>query len=88
MGNERYGHEYLTVRHGVWQYYRRVPAHFAHLDKRGTVKLSTKIKVAKDRDWHQGQPGRRADQQPPWKPTGAACPNRKPPTRCAPMTTR
>ena len=42
-------HEYLTVRHGVWQFYRRVPARFTHLDKRGTVKLSTKIKVAKDR---------------------------------------
>ncbi len=26
-----------------------MPAHFTHLDKRGTVKLSTKIKVAKDR---------------------------------------
>ena len=43
------GHEYLTIRNGVWQYYRRVPAHFAHFDKRGTVKLSTKVKVAKDR---------------------------------------
>jgi integrase len=42
-------HEYLTVRDGVWQFYRRVPSHFGHLDKRGTVKLSTKIKVAKDR---------------------------------------
>ena len=43
-------HEYLTIREGVWQYYRRVPAHFAHLDRRGTVKLSTKIKVARDRE--------------------------------------
>jgi hypothetical protein len=43
------GHEFLTQRHGAWQYYRRVPIHFAHLDTRGTVKISTKIKVAKDR---------------------------------------
>lgn len=43
------GHEYLTERDGTWQFYRRVPIHFAHLDKRGTVKLSTKVKVAKDR---------------------------------------
>jgi integrase len=43
-------HDYLTIRDGVWQYYRRVPSHFAHLDKRGTVKLSTKIKVARDRE--------------------------------------
>jgi integrase len=46
------GHEngqYLTVRDGVWHYLRRVPAEFAHLDKRGSIKLSTKVKVAKDR---------------------------------------
>jgi hypothetical protein len=43
------GHEYLTDRDGTWQFYRRVPTHFAHLDKRGTVKLSTKVRVAKDR---------------------------------------
>jgi integrase len=42
------GH-YLTKRNGVWHYHRRVPADYAHLDKRGAVKLSTKIKVANDR---------------------------------------
>jgi integrase len=42
------GHEYLTIRDGVWHYYRRVPAHFVPLAKCATVKLSTKIKVAKD----------------------------------------
>lgn len=41
--------QYLTVRHGVWHYLRRVPAEYAHLDLRGNVKLSTKIKVATDR---------------------------------------
>lgn len=43
------GHEYLTERGSTWQFYHRVPSHFAHLDTRGTVKLSTKIKVANDR---------------------------------------
>ena len=33
----------------VWHYYRRVPAEYAHLDRRHHVKLSTKIKVATDR---------------------------------------
>ena len=42
------GHEYLTIRDGVWHYYRRVPAHFVPLAKCATVKLSTKIRVAKD----------------------------------------
>ena len=41
--------QYLTVRHGVWHFLRRVPGEYAHLDKRGNVKLSTKIKVAADR---------------------------------------
>jgi hypothetical protein len=41
--------QYLTVRHGVWQFLRRVPAEYAHLDTRGNVKLSTKIKLANDR---------------------------------------
>jgi integrase len=41
--------QYLTVRDGVWHYLRRVPREFAHLDKRGSIKLSTKVKVAKDR---------------------------------------
>jgi integrase len=39
----------LTKRHGVWHYYRRVPSSYTHLDKRGSIKLSTKIKVANDR---------------------------------------
>jgi integrase len=41
--------QYLTVRHGVWHFLRRVPTEYAHLDRRGNVKLSTKIKVANDR---------------------------------------
>jgi integrase len=41
--------QYLTVRHGVWHFLRRVPAEYAHLDKRGNVKLSTKIKITADR---------------------------------------
>jgi integrase len=41
--------QYLTIRHGVWHFLRRVPTEYAHLDKRGNVKLSTKIKVAADR---------------------------------------
>ena len=41
--------QYLTTRHGVWHYLRRVPAEYVHLDPRGNVKLSTKIKVAADR---------------------------------------
>jgi hypothetical protein len=51
--------QYLTVRHGVWHFLRRVPAEYAHLDKRGNVKLSTKIKVAVDRK------GTKAGQSPP-----------------------
>jgi hypothetical protein len=41
--------QYLTIRDGTWHYYRRVPSNYAHLDKRGSIKLSTKIKVANDR---------------------------------------
>jgi integrase len=41
--------QYLTVRKGVWHYYRRVPSSVTHLDKRGSIKLSTKIRVADDR---------------------------------------
>ena len=41
--------QYLTKRHGVWHFLRRVPTEYAHLDTRGNVKLSTKIKVAADR---------------------------------------
>lgn len=41
--------QYLTARRGVWHFLRRVPVEYAHLDRRGNVKLSTKIKVAADR---------------------------------------
>ena len=41
--------EYLTKRKGLWYFLRRVPLEFAALDKRGSVKHSTKIKVRNDR---------------------------------------
>lgn len=41
--------DHLTKRNGVWQFARRVPTEFCHLDKRGVVKHSTKVKVSKDR---------------------------------------
>ncbi|EHR03237.1 tyrosine-type recombinase/integrase [Bradyrhizobium sp. WSM471] len=41
--------QYLTKRHGVWHFLRRVPVEYEQLDRRGNVKLSTKIKVATDR---------------------------------------
>lgn len=41
--------EHLTKRNDVWHFVRRVPIEFSHLDKRGVVRYSTKIKVAKDR---------------------------------------
>jgi hypothetical protein len=41
--------EYLTQRNGYWQFARRVPKEFAALDKRGVIKHSTKVPVAKDR---------------------------------------
>lgn len=44
--------EYMTRRNGTWQFVRRVPEEFAAFDKRGIVKLSTKVRVARDR---QGQ---------------------------------
>jgi len=40
--------DYLTKRNGFWQYARRVPDEFKHLDLRGVVKLSTKIRIADD----------------------------------------
>jgi integrase len=40
---------HLTKRSGVWHFVRRVPIEFCHLDKRGVVRHSTKIKVSKDR---------------------------------------
>lgn len=39
----------LTKRDGFWHYKRRVPADLAHLDTRGIVRHSTKIRVADDR---------------------------------------
>lgn len=33
----------------MWQYVRRVPGEYAALDRRGIVKLSTKVQVARDR---------------------------------------
>ena len=41
--------QYLTQRHGVWHYVRRVPSEYQALDTRGIVKLSTKVKIANDR---------------------------------------
>jgi integrase len=41
--------QYLTKRDGVWHYQRRVPSDYVHLDCRGIIRLSTKIKVASDR---------------------------------------
>jgi hypothetical protein len=40
--------DHLTKRNGVWQFARRVPIEFSHLDTRGVVKHSTKVKVSKD----------------------------------------
>jgi hypothetical protein len=34
---------------GTWHFARRVPAEFAHLDRRGVVRHSTKIRIASDR---------------------------------------
>ncbi|UFW90463.1 hypothetical protein BjapCC829_18770 [Bradyrhizobium barranii] len=47
--------DFLTRRHGTWQFVRRVPVEFAKLDRRGVVKHSTRIKIADDRS------GRRAE---------------------------
>ncbi|NEV75549.1 integrase [Rhodopseudomonas sp. BR0C11] len=41
---------YLTRRHGVWHFVRRVPAEFAGLDPRGVIKESTMIAIADDRN--------------------------------------
>jgi integrase len=40
--------KHLTRRNGHWQFIRRVPNEFRHLDKRDVVKHSTKIRVSKD----------------------------------------
>lgn len=39
----------ITKRGGVWHYARRVPRQFASLDRRGVIRVSTKIKVSADR---------------------------------------
>jgi hypothetical protein len=41
--------DFLTRRHGTWQFVRRVPSEFAKYDPRGVIKHSTKIRVAEDR---------------------------------------
>ena len=41
--------DFLTRRGATWHFVRRVPAEFAHLDRRGVVRHSTRIKVADDR---------------------------------------
>jgi integrase len=46
--------DFLTRRHGTWQFVRRVPAEFAAFDNRGIIKHSTKVRISEDRN------GRRA----------------------------
>lgn len=46
--------DFLTRRCGTWHFVRRVPVEFVHLDMRGIVKHSTKVRIAHDRN------GRRA----------------------------
>jgi hypothetical protein len=41
--------DFLTRRCGTWHFVRRVPVEFAHLDARGVVKHSTKVRIAQDR---------------------------------------
>jgi hypothetical protein len=41
--------DYLTKRNGYWQFVRRVPLEYAHLDERVVIKHSTKVAVRKDR---------------------------------------
>ena len=41
--------DFVTRRGATWHFVRRVPAEFAHLDRRGVVRHSTRIKVADDR---------------------------------------
>lgn len=41
--------DFLTRRHGTWQFVRRVPIEFAPFDRRGVIKHSTRIKIATDR---------------------------------------
>ena len=39
----------LTKRNGTWHFVRKVPQEVAHLDKRGVIKLSTRVRVSDDR---------------------------------------
>lgn len=41
--------DFLTRRHGTWQFVRRVPIEFSEFDKRGVIKHSTRIKIIEDR---------------------------------------
>jgi integrase len=41
--------DFLTRRCGTWHFVRRVPVEFAHLDVRGVVRHSTKVRIAQDR---------------------------------------
>jgi integrase len=41
--------DFLTRRCGSWHFVRRVPVEFAHLDSRGIIKHSTKVRIANDR---------------------------------------
>lgn len=41
--------DFLTRRNGTWHFARRVPTEFSHLDRRGVVRHSTKIRIASDR---------------------------------------
>ena len=38
--------DFLTRRCGTWHFVRRVPVEFAHLDERGIIRHSTKVRVA------------------------------------------
>ncbi len=49
MGGSDRGDDYLTERNGVWHFIRRVPVEFSEFDKRNPIRLSTKIRVARDR---------------------------------------
>jgi hypothetical protein len=41
--------DFLTRRCGTWHFVRRVPVEFTHLDSRGIVKHSTKVRIVQDR---------------------------------------
>ena len=41
--------DFLTRRNDTWHFQRRVPLEFAQLDRRGTVRHTTKVRVSDDR---------------------------------------